>query len=105
MRPIAARSARASATGPIEQRALWSRDSTGCWRARPHPRVFQRAHSRELLQPAEDGKMGGIEPGRLVANFAEGRLHHLLGGDGIAQDAEVQGAEADRGAARTGPPG
>src|SRR2546428_8894597 len=49
--------------------------------------------------------MGGIEPGRLVANFAEGRLHHLLGGDRIVQDAEGQGAKADSVAGRQLPQG
>ena len=38
--------------------------------------------------------MGGIEPAGLVADFAEGGLHDLFGLDGVAQDAEGQGAEA-----------
>src|SRR3989441_3536444 len=49
--------------------------------------------------------MGGIESGRLVAKFAEGRLHHLLGGDRIVQDAKGQGAKADSVAGRQLPQG
>src|SRR2546430_17525599 len=38
--------------------------------------------------------MRGVESARLIADFAEGGLHDLFGGDRVAQDAEGQGPEA-----------
>src|SRR6266550_6683880 len=108
MRPTAARSARVFATGPTESEACRPRgprvppgeaavnrmSGRDRRQAGPHPRALQRPEARQLRQPTEHGKMAGIEPARLVADFAEGGLHDLFRLDGVAQDAEGQGPEA-----------
>src|SRR2546422_11699647 len=71
-----------------------SPQSKRCAPSGADPGALQRADARQLRQPAEHGKMSGIEPARLVADFAEGGLDDLFGRDRVAQDAEGQGAEA-----------
>ena len=61
---------------------------------------MQRADASQLRQPAEHGKMRGVESGGFVPQFAEGGLHDLFGLDRVAQDAEGQGPEAQRVACR-----
>src|SRR5256884_7904264 len=95
-RPTEARIGRAFAAGPTERYAFPCLQSKQCAPSSADPRALQRADARQLRQPAEHGKMGGIEPAGLVADFAEGGLHDLFGLDGVAQDAEGQGAEAQR---------
>src|SRR2546422_10099332 len=65
--------------GPTERHAFPCPQSKRCAPSGADPGALQRADARQLRQPAEHGKMGGIEPAGLVADFAEGGLHDLFG--------------------------